>query len=311
MATVDVLLAAYNGEKYIREQIDSILGQTFRDFRLLIRDDGSKDATPEIIGEYEGRYPGVVKAVSDDEPHGGAAINFFQLMKHAEADYMMFADQDDYWLPDKIQVSLDGIRELEARTGRDRPALVFPDYTVVDAALKPITVKNKNLQVTETRNALTLNKLLVQNYVTGCLIMANRSLYKAMGDYAEGVVMHDWWVALYAQTCGTLRHIPKVVMFYRQHGDNCIGAKDANRFKYYWGKFMDPATKDVQKDYCRQALLFRKRYGGELDEDALKTLDNFIALYDCKSKLGRVRALLKGGYLKSDWARILGQIAYI
>ena len=311
IATVDVLLATYNGEKYIREQIDSILGQSFRDFRILIRDDGSQDATPKIIREYEDRYHDFIKIVSDSAICGSAASNFFQLMKSAEANYIMFADQDDYWLPDKIQVSLDAIRELEERAGRDLPALVFADYTVVDASLSPIPIKKRNLQAMRASYSLTFNKLLVQNHVAGCLVMANRSLYKAMGDYTEGIMMHDWWAALYASARGVIRHIPKSVMLYRQHESNCVGAKDVNRFKYYWQKFSDPTTRNIQRAYHKQALLFRDRYENQLNQEILDSLNNFITLYDRKSKLSRIYALLKGGYLKNDWARIIGQIAYI
>ena len=96
MAEVDILLAAYNGEKFIAEQIESILAQTYQDFRLVIRDDGSSDNTPAIIEDYAAKYPGKIEVVHDDAVCKSPAKNFFELLKHAEADYVMFSDQDDY-----------------------------------------------------------------------------------------------------------------------------------------------------------------------------------------------------------------------
>ena len=90
MPEIDILMAAYNGEKYISEQIESILSQTFTDWRLLIRDDGSGDNTPAIIEEYAAKYPGKIEVIHDDAVCRNATKNFFELLKHAEADYVMF-----------------------------------------------------------------------------------------------------------------------------------------------------------------------------------------------------------------------------
>ena len=98
MPEVDILLAAYNGGKYIAEQIDSILAQTYQDFRLIIRDDASTDNTVMIIDEYAAKYPDKIWVVHDDAVCKSATKNFFQLLTYAEADYVMFSDQDDYWL---------------------------------------------------------------------------------------------------------------------------------------------------------------------------------------------------------------------
>ena len=87
---IDILLASYNGEKYIAEQIESILSQTFTDWRLLIRDDGSSDNTPAIIESYAEKYPGKIEVVHDDKGGGNFVKNFFELLGHAEADYVMF-----------------------------------------------------------------------------------------------------------------------------------------------------------------------------------------------------------------------------
>ncbi len=100
-------------------------------------------------------------------------------------------------------------------------------------------------------------------------------------------------------------------MLYRQHGGNCVGANDVRSFKYRFKRLMDKDTKNIQRAYLRQALLFRERYAGSLDGKVLKTLNDFIALFGMKSKLARAGALIRGGYLKSDWAAALGQMFFI
>ncbi|MBS5112853.1 MAG: glycosyltransferase [Coprobacillus cateniformis] len=109
---VDILLATYNGEKYIREQIDSILNQTYQDFRILIRDDGSKDETVSIIENYTKKYQGKIVLIQDNIECGSSVSNFMELSKHATADYIMYCDQDDYWFTNKIDSSLNAIRKL-------------------------------------------------------------------------------------------------------------------------------------------------------------------------------------------------------
>ena len=110
---VSVLLASYNGEKYIREQLDSILNQTFSDLSIVISDDLSADGTPEIIREYEEQYPGRVRSLRNSERSGSAQNNFFRLLKSEADDYIMLCDQDDVWLPDKVEVTLREMKKLE------------------------------------------------------------------------------------------------------------------------------------------------------------------------------------------------------
>ncbi len=303
---VDILLATYNGEKYLREQIDSLLGQTYRDIRVVIRDDGSKDQTLTIIQEYIDRYPEKVKLIKDQKKGGSSAKNFFLLCSYAESEYAMFCDQDDFWLPTKVETTLKTMVDEEKRTGADKPILIFSEYNVVDQDLKMIPVKESHNQVAGYK--LTLSNLLVQNYVTGCLAMVNRALYTRMGEYKETIQMHDWWAALIAVSMGSLIHIPEKTMLYRQHGNNVVGAVDVKSFSYRWNRIMDPKTKESKKVYRNQAQTFLARYGEDLDEEKRKVLTDFLNIYRSPRKIVRVYRMLKGGYVKSDLVRILGQI---
>ena len=125
-----ILLGTYNGGRFLREQLDSLFAQTMKDFQLYIRDDGSTDDTMLIVKEYQQLHPNIVK-VEDEGKNLGAKGNFERLLALTDADYYMFCDQDDVWLPDKIEVSFAKMKQMEQRYG-DIPLLVHTDLEVVD-----------------------------------------------------------------------------------------------------------------------------------------------------------------------------------
>ena len=109
---ISILLSTYNGEKYLSEQLDSILQQSYQNFIIYIRDDGSNDNTLNIIMYYVHNFPSKIKLVDDKVKHRGAKLSFIWLMSHIESDYYMFCDQDDVWLPNKIELSIDKLSKL-------------------------------------------------------------------------------------------------------------------------------------------------------------------------------------------------------
>ena len=306
---IDVLLATYNGERYIEEQIKSILDQTYQDFRILIRDDGSTDGTVPIIERYATNYPEKIVIIKDGKKGGSAVKNFFHLINAAESDYVMFSDQDDYWLPDKIAVTYKIMKRIEHKKGKNTPILTFATYKAVDGELKDTGFNEKNNQISAYK--LDFNHLLVQNYVTGCLMMANKALYTKCGEYDDRILMHDWWMALLASSCGVIYHIPDVVMLYRQHGDNEVGAVDVKSLRYRIDKFLDKKTSSMQYLYLDQAKLFMKRYGRMMPVEEYNSLKTFVSIYNYKFKIKRMYILLKGKYLKGDIVRAIGQLWYI
>lgn len=306
---VEVLLATYNGAKYLEEQLRSILSQTFGDFRILIHDDGSTDGTVGIIKKYTEMYPDKCIFIDDGKTCGSAAKNFFHLIGCASAEYIMFCDQDDVWLPEKIETAYKAMTRIEKKAGRSTPALVFANYRIVDEKLNDTHFNERNNQISRYR--LDFSHLLVQNYATGCLMMCNRALYSMCGRYDERILMHDWWLALIAGSCGVIRHIPDVVMLYRQHGDNEVGAVDVRSPRYVIARFFDKKTRDMKYLYLYQAKLFRKRYGDKLKRERAEQLNGFISMYSKPFKVQRAFCLIRGQYLKSDLVRIIGQLWYI
>ena len=172
---IDILLATYNGELYIDAQLKSLFEQSFQNFNLIIRDDGSKDRTLEIIHQYQELYPERIKVITDNDRGLGPAGNFGRLMKYSTASYIMFCDQDDIWLENKIEKTFNTIKKMEEEYGVDCPILVHSDLIVVDKNLEVIQQSMSKGQKLESHQN-EFHQLLIQNNITGCTMMINQSL---------------------------------------------------------------------------------------------------------------------------------------
>lgn len=227
MKTVAIALATYNGEQYIREQLDSLLDQSYANFCCYIHDDGSSDGTVEIVDSYCSLYPDRFVRLEYPSMHG-AIGNFMSLLERIDEPYIMLCDQDDVWDRDKIQYSLEYMRRLETEDGSDRPMLVYCDLEVVDQYLH--TIAASFYQYTGLSPYKTsLRDLFVQNCVPGCTMMINRSLrdYAIKVTDTKNISMHDVWLMLIATCAGRIGYIDKPLIRYRQHGDNYTGAHES------------------------------------------------------------------------------------
>ena len=279
MPEIDILMAVKDGEKFIAEQIDSILNQTFQDFRLIIRDNASSDNTPAIIDEYVKKYPGKIQAVHDDvDCTESFTRNFMQLLTYASADYVMFTDAYDVWLPYKIQVTLWHMKELE-RKNPGLPALVFSGLKVVDENLQSM---NKCVQYAlDIAEYEQFSNLLMSNVVSGCASMFNRALYTKSKGYVEGMQFaHDSFFAALATLCGVIEHIPAAMILYRQHKHNASGYMGVggghgyfvNWLKKIWGIKRSSAGVKMKCDFLR------RNYSEVMLPEKLEELNRFEAL---------------------------------
>lgn len=225
-STVEVLLATYNGERFLRQQIDSILSQSYENLRILARDDGSSDSTMAILNEYEQRFPNRFRIIPKSTPGRGAKENFLQLMKVSTADYVCFSDQDDVWLADKVNRTMLAMAVLESQRGMTTPLLVFTDLRVVDDALKMLHKSFWQHSGTKPGHIHRLNLLLGHNVVTGCTMLINRSLLDMALHMPQEASMHDSWIALLASSFGAAKIVPEKTVLYRQHDQNVIGTDE-------------------------------------------------------------------------------------
>ena len=221
-AEIEVLLATWNGERFIEEQLESLFRQTFQSFRVIVRDDASTDSTLDIVKRYRSRYPGRV-VVHVNPCRMGPCRTFSHLAETSTAPYVAFCDQDDLWREDRLAIGIAAAKNMEAEYGIQTPILIFSDLTLIgpdNQILAPSMWKMKHVN---PRSA-SLGKMLVQNLVTGCTILANRSLVLRALPIPEGAVMHDSWLGLVASTFGVLQPLNEATVRYRQHQGNAIGA---------------------------------------------------------------------------------------
>ncbi len=267
---IEILLATYNGERFLQEQLDSIFSQSAQNFHLLIRDDGSTDRTLDIIHTAIKQYPEKITLLSD-RSHLGAIKSFSELMCASKAPYVMFADQDDVWLKDKILVTFEKIRQMEEVFGRHQPLLVHTDLKVVDEDLSEISPSYWSYSHLKPREGTHLNRLVVQNEITGCTVMLNRPLIDLACPIFPDCVMHDWWLGLVAAAFGHIGFINKPLILYRQHGKNTLGAKK-------FGLALIRDRSQIQEKKQLQVHEFHRRYETILSKGRSDMLVDYLSM---------------------------------
>lgn len=232
---IAILLSTYNGEKYIKEQIDSLLSQTYTNFEILVRDDGSADETIKVIKNFQNVYPEKIKILESHDKNLGSSKSFMTLLEYCNAEYIMFCDQDDVWLPEKIEWTLKKMHELEKLYGLNTPLLVFSDLTVVGEKLKTIDQSFWHYQKLNPNITTSWKKLLAQNVITGCTMMINKSVKKISLPFGLNEMQHDHWIGVNVAKYGEIAHLSEQTILYRQHGKNVEGAQKFG-YRYAWKK---------------------------------------------------------------------------
>ena len=279
MKKVEILLATFNGEPYLSEQLDSILSQDTQNWHLTASDDGSSDRTVEILDAYAQTYPEKIKRVVSGRQFHNARDHFFWLMEQCDADYIQFCDQDDVWHPDKLRLLQEALEEAEAAYGADTPLLAFSDQAVVDKNLELIAPSMMVLQQQDSR-ALDYRNLLYQNVVSGCTMAINRPLAKLAAGCTDTqqVIMHDWWLALTAARFGKMVYVDRATIDYRQHGDNSVGAKNVRSPAFLIYRLLHLREfRSVVFFQKRQALCFLDSYREALSDEEITYLREFGA----------------------------------
>lgn len=306
---IDILMAVYNGEKYLSEQIDSILAQSAGEWHLYICDDGSSDDSFRIASEYAEKYPRRITAMKNAKPSGSACANFMGMLKGSEAEYVMFSDQDDFWHPHKIKLTFEKMQELESEYG-DSPLLVHTELEIADRELNVISPSFIKFQGLDPGKR-SLNRLLCQNNITGCTLMINKALADIIKDAPpEKMLMHDWWAGLAAAAFGHIGFVETPTVKYRQHGSNQLGAVN-NRSLAGAGRIIRnrQRTKDRINMTYRQAEGFYEYYKPLFDGNIRDILERYTDIPN-HSKLMRATRLVRYGFLKQNFPAAAGQLIF-
>ncbi|HEM3666066.1 TPA: glycosyltransferase family 2 protein [Streptococcus suis] len=293
---VNILMSTYNGQQFLAEQIRSIQDQSYTDWTLFIRDDGSSDNTKEILKDFERQDSRIHLIDNDKSDNLGVIKGFHKLVNHDRADYYFFSDQDDVWLPNKLELSLKEAQNYLA----DLPLMVYMDLKVVNQDLEIMT---ESMVKSQSHHANTeLVQELTENTVTGGVAMINHALAE-MWQETDDILMHDWYLALLASAFGNLVFIDRPGELYRQHSDNVLGARTLSKrfkkwirphilFAVYW---------DLIKNSQKQA---RHLLQMPLSQSNRELIEAFVTIMD-KPMLERFRILRKYGLRKNKFFHTL------
>ncbi|HFI0322921.1 TPA: glycosyltransferase family 2 protein [Streptococcus suis] len=293
---VNILMSTYNGQQFLAEQIRSIQDQSYTDWTLFIRDDGSSDNTKEILKDFERQDSRIHLIDNDKSDNLGVIKSFHKLVNHDRADYYFFSDQDDVWLPNKLELSLKEAQNYLA----DLPLMVYMDLKVVNQDLEIMT---ESMVKSQSHHANTeLVQELTENTVTGGVAMINHALAE-MWQETDDILMHDWYLALLASAFGNLVFIDQPGELYRQHSDNVLGARTLSKrfkkwirphilFAVYW---------DLIKNSQKQA---RHLLQMPLSQSNRELIEAFVTIMD-KPMLERFRILRKYGLRKNKFFHTL------
>ena len=305
--SVTVLLATYNSEKYVVEQIESIIEQTYKNITILVSDDGSTDNTNNIVDEFI-KNDSRIKRIKSEKPLKSAQGNFMFLLSNAQdSDYYMFCDHDDVWCRDKIEKTLSKMIEIEEE---NLPTLVHSDLFVVDEELKVLSKSMFSSQ--KLSKEQPLKNALVQNNVTGCTVMINRALKElaCKKTDVENLIMHDWFLAILACSMGNVGFVDEPLILYRQHGGNQVGAVDASNAEYIAKKAMDSkGNKNSLINTFAQGKMIAELYKNELGEN-YSTVEAYGEMLN-QNKIQRLCTCIKYGFWKNTLIRKIGQIIYL
>lgn len=264
---ITVLMSTYNGEKYLREQLDSIISQRLPDgmnLKILVRDDGSKDSTIKILEEYVLKSGGMLSYYVGENL--GPERSFYRLVCDCEdSDYYAFSDQDDVWFEDKLAR---GIVAIEAENAKDLPITYSSNATVVDGELKPLGEIRSSAPFTD------LAHVLIYTVSTGCTVVFNaaaRREFVRNDTNATVLNMHDRLLDLLTALFGKIIFDPNPSMYYRQHGNNVCGEQSVGKLKSFFKRakrFLK--SKDCSRSENSKMLL--KLYGDRLTEEQKRLL---------------------------------------
>lgn len=297
---VHIVLAAYNGEQYLREQIDSVLAQTYENITVEVCDDGSTDGTAAIIREYEARDKRVKLHMN---PHNlGYVKNFLEGVKRCTAPYVMLCDQDDIWQADKVEKTLRAMQQTEKRR-HGEPVLIFTDALRFDSETGEelgFFHKTSHLDVKKVDTA----HLFMENKCIGCTMMMNQAILPYLEELPEEIRVHDWWLALICSHFGTIEYVPQVTLRYRQHAGNQIGGSSYSGYFKQRIAHVREQRQALVRTY-QQGEAFLRIFGDKMNPHQRVVAENFAGMEQA-GFFGKRYRILRYGYSKSGWLRMIG-----
>lgn len=279
---VDILMATYNGEEFVAEQIQSIIDQSHIEWQLIVHDDGSTDSTIAIIQEFC-QKDRRIKLITDNIKHLGVARNFIHLLNFSQSDYIMFCDQDDIWLPNKVEIMLNAIESKD----NGIPQTIFSNAYLWNEQRGIISNKNTLHYSRSLRDLLFLN-----SGVQGASAIFNTAMRQVLQVPLDYYAMHDHVLTLSAITLGEIDYIDMPLMKYRQHTRNVSGNAPGSMHKKILTLFENRHNTVVFVEHYRGLQCFYKQHKNNINIENQQLIETFLAL-PSKNAIQRITNIVK------------------
>ena len=301
MSTCDVILAVWNGQDYLPAMLDSLLSQTTSEFNVLVRDDGSTDGSREILENYKQKFDGRLSVIAGESTRSATA-NFAILMRETKADYVLFADQDDVWRPEKVGLTSRSLKEAEAKYGRSTPIYFATDIEVANKDLELINPSYWKWKRLKASRMSKLSQSLICVSIQGMASGINRALLDLANPVSAKAISHDWWTQLTAAAMGKVICDPTTTALYRVHGGNASGPKPVGVLPYLKLGLDASFLRRGLGRRIEQANALADALAGRMPPDKLKIIRRFTRLQS-QGFVQRRWTLVSGNYLYHDLVR--------
>ena len=288
----DILLATYNSERFLETQLNSLFQQTFQDWHLLIRDGGSTDKTLQLVEKFREKYPDQITLLPS-QGRSGFLDNFSNLLEASNADYILFCDHDDFWLPEKVEKTVKKLQEMDQMFSPNALNMVHCDSMLTNGELEMISPsmhQSWHLGSTPEKSGYP-----VDIPVLGCTMGFNRALRNAALPIPSSAGSHDTWIARIAWYCGHTAFLDEPLMKYRIHGSNasCTSANRYPQVLFRWlGKFAE-IKKRAHEHLEVPSKVFYERFADKISPEHGKQL-KYFAEWSRTGFLKRCVLLLSG-----------------
>jgi glycosyltransferase involved in cell wall biosynthesis len=287
---ISIALTTYNGEMFLKKQLDSLYHQSYQNIEIVVSDDNSNDMTPDILKKYAKDKN--LKVIFNDKT-SGITKNFEKAIQKCSGEYVCLCDQDDIWHKDKVETLLNCIRKKEI--DKNIPIIVHSESEIID---KNSNRTNKNL-IGRAGNKKGLNNLLFGNpKVQGASSIINRKFCEEILPFPINLQIYDLYMSYFSDTLGQRYFIRRPLMKYRIHNNNAVGRLDENT-----SKIRKVLTKKIllyRKDEAETLTIFLEKYKNRLKKNDINLINDYFSLINFEKSYLRAMLLIIKNKFKSD-----------
>lgn len=279
---VDIVMATYNGAKYVEEQLRSFCHQTYAEWRCIVHDDGSTDGTQDILRAWAQQDKRIV-FIEDGIQHLGPAKHFLHILQYSDAPWVMWSDQDDVWFDHKIATML----QAGANASFTGAGVVYANAELWSETEGVIAHRNTLFYPTSLRDALFLN-----SGIQGASALFNSSMRDILRTPLSSYAMHDHVLLLAGLTMGKVVYLNEALMYYRQHDNNVTGHAPGSRTKKVQLMWANRHVPVVSREHYNGLAAFYRQYKPQLNEEDRQLIETFLLLPE-QSWWKRLRTIRK------------------